>query len=130
MRILSQILWINWNKHGKRITYRRLNTKFECHSKNWASLICQKLLTQYEAEEDALLKCILICDETWVHLYILKWSSQVWNAIAKWNCFRKGKTEMSAGMVLARVFWEYRVVVYIGFLINQRTINVAYYCTE
>lgn len=38
------------------------------------------LLTQYEAEENTFLKCILDCDEMWLYHYTMKYSSQVLSA--------------------------------------------------
>ena len=90
--------------------------------------ICQRLLTLYEAENCAFLLNILTCDETWVHNYTpepnqssMEWCSQ--NETIPIN----EKARLSAGKVLTSVFWDYRGIIYIDFLLDQ-TINVAYCC--
>jgi len=40
----------------------------------------------------------------------------------------KGKTRLSAGKVMATVFWDFKGVLLVDFLHARRTINVAYYC--
>lgn len=91
--------------------------------------ISQRLLNRYEAEGDAFLNRILTCDETWVHHYTpeSKRSSMEWRRKNEAGPV-KAKTKLSAGKILATVFWDYRGVVFVDFLEERRTINATYYC--
>lgn len=92
---------------------------------------CQTIITEHLGlrKKEAFLASIVTCDETWVHHH----TPESKQASMKWR--RKGetapvnaKTRLSAGKVLATVFFDYRGVLLIDFLHERRTINAAYYC--
>jgi len=44
------------------------------------------------------------------------------------ECPVKAKTRLSAGKVMAAVFWDFKGVLLVDFLHTRRTVNAAYYC--
>ena len=91
--------------------------------------VCQRLFARFEEEGEAFLASIVTCDETWVHHYTpeSKQASMEWRRKGE-TAPVKAKTRLSAGKVLATVFFDYRGVLLIDFLHERRTINAAYYC--
>ena len=77
------------------------------------------LLDRYHSEGEDLLHHIVICDETWVHRYSLesKQASKEWRKYGE-GVLVKAKTLLSAGKVLATVFWDFKGVLHIDFLQN------------
>jgi hypothetical protein len=73
---------------------------------------------------------IVTCDETWVHYCTpeFKKASMQWKHTNS-PPPRKAKTTFSPGKVMARVFWDSKGIIYVGFLTGQQTINVQYYST-
>ena len=91
--------------------------------------ISETLLAHYEKEGDAFIHRIVTCDETWVHHYTpdSKRASKEWRRKGE-ECPVKAKTRLSAGKVMAMVFWDFKGVLLVDFLHACRTINAAYYC--
>lgn len=91
--------------------------------------ISQLLRTRFEEEGEAFLHKIVTCDETWVHHYTpeSKRASMEWRKKGEENPV-KAKTRLSAGKVLATVFWDWRGVLLVDFLHGRQTINATYYC--
>lgn len=91
--------------------------------------ICERHLNRFRQEGEDFLRRIVTCDETWVYHYTpeSKMASKEWRRKDE-ACPVKAKTRLSAGKVLATVFWDYRGVLLIDFLHERRTVNAAYYC--
>lgn len=90
--------------------------------------VCQRHLNRYEAEGEGFLHRIVTCDETWVHHYTpeSKQASKEWRR--KNECAPvKAKSRLSAGKILATVFFDFKGVLIIDFLHERRTVNAAYY---
>lgn len=92
--------------------------------------ISRRNLIRYRTEGDPFLRRIVTCDETWVHHYSPenKQASKEWRKRGEAGPV-KAKTRLSAGKVLATVFWDSQGVLLLDFLHDQRTVNAAYYCT-
>ena len=82
-----------------------------------------------EEEGDAFIHRIVTCDETWVHHYTpeTKRASKELRGMGE-ECPVKAKTRLSAGKLMAKVFWDFKGVLLIDFLHARRTVNAAYYC--
>ena len=67
-------------------------------------------------------------DETWIHHYAPESNRQSaeWTAKGE-NRPKRPKTQMSAGKVLASVFWDTHGILFIDYLEKGRTINSEYY---
>lgn len=91
--------------------------------------ICQRLLNRLEREGNGFLNRIITCDETWVHHYTpeSKMASMEWRRKDETRPV-KAKTRLSAGKVLATIFFDCKGVLLIDFLHERRTVNAAYYC--
>jgi hypothetical protein len=91
--------------------------------------ISERLQNRFRQEGEDFLRHIVNCDETWVHHYTpeSKKASKEWRRKEE-SCPVKAKTRLSAGKVLATVFLDYRGVLEINFLHDQRSVNAAYYC--
>lgn len=67
-------------------------------------------------------------DETWLHHFTLKSNRQS----SEWTAHdepapKHGKTQQSAGKVMASVFWDAHGIIFIDYLEKGRTINSDYY---
>lgn len=91
--------------------------------------VCERLLARFREEGDPFLSHIVTCDETWVHHYTpeSKQASMEWRKKGEPGPV-KAKSRLSAGKVLATVFFYQRGLLYLDFLHERRTINAAYYC--
>ena len=67
-------------------------------------------------------------DETWIHHFTLESNQQSteWTAAGE-SCSKRPKTQISAGKVLAFVFWDAQGIMFIDYLEKVRTINSEYY---
>ena len=67
-------------------------------------------------------------DETWIHHYTPESNRQSaeWTAKGQ-NRPKRSKTQISAGQVLASVFWDAHGILFIDYLEKGRTINCEYY---
>ena len=79
-------------------------------------------------EGDAFIHRIVTCDETWVHHYTpeMKRASKEWRGKGE-ECPVKAKMRLSAGKMMATVFWDLKGVLLVDFLHTRRTVNAAYY---
>ena len=102
---------------------------WEINKKTARVQISETLLAHCEEEGDAFIHRIVTCDETWVHHYTpeTKRASKEWRGMGE-ECLVKAKTRLSAGKVMATVFWDFKGVLLVDFLHARRTVNVAYYC--
>lgn len=91
--------------------------------------VCQRLLARFREEGDPFLSHIVTCDETWVHHYTpeSKQASMEWRKKGEPGPV-KAKSRLSAGKVMATVFFDQRGLLHLDFLHERRTINAAYYC--
>ncbi|XP_012564110.2 histone-lysine N-methyltransferase SETMAR-like [Hydra vulgaris] len=67
-------------------------------------------------------------DETWLHHHTLESNRQS----AEWTARdeptpKRGKTQQSAGKVMASVFWDTHGIIFIDYLEKEKTINSDYY---
>lgn len=92
-------------------------------------VIYQRLLNRYEAEPGKFFSCILTYDKSRVHHYTpeTKRSNMNWRIKNEAGPL-KAKTLLSAGKILATVFWDFKVIVYVYFLFLRRSVNATYYC--
>ncbi|KAK2581556.1 hypothetical protein KPH14_005207 [Odynerus spinipes] len=67
-------------------------------------------------------------DETWIHYYTpeSKRSSAEWTAVGE-SRPKRPKTQISAGKVMASVFWDAHGILFIDYLEKGKTINSEYY---
>jgi histone-lysine N-methyltransferase SETMAR len=74
---------------------------------------------------------LVTVDETWIHHYTpeTKEQSKQWTSPTE-RAPKKAKTVLSAGKVMATVFWDKRGIIYIDYLPPKRTINGEYYAAE
>ena len=67
-------------------------------------------------------------DETWIHHFTLE-SNQLpaeWTAAGE-SCPKWPKMQTSVGKVLASVFWDVQIILFLDYLEKGRTINSEYY---
>ena len=71
---------------------------------------------------------IVTTDETCVYYFTSesKRSSMQWRHPGSPKP-KKEKTTFSAGKVMATIFWEYKGILYVDFLIDRRTTDAEYY---
>ena len=86
---------------------------------------CFKLFQRNK--KDFLMRYVTM-DETWIHHYTseLNRQSAEWTAKSK-NRPKRPKTQMSAGKVLASLFWDAHGILFVDYLEKGRTINSEYY---
>lgn len=91
--------------------------------------VCGRLLARFQKQGDQFLTHIITCDETWVHHYTpeSKQASMEWRKQGEPGPV-KAKSRLSAGKVLATIFFDQRGLLHFDFLHERRTINAAYYC--
>ena len=79
-------------------------------------------------KKNFFMRCVAV-NETWIHHYTPESNQQSaeWAAKSE-NCPKGPKTQMSAGKVMASVFWDAQGILFIDYLENgRRTINSEYY---
>ena len=89
-----------------------------------------KFLFQLRKEEgDELFSRIVTTDETWVHHCTpeTKEQSKVWKTRDE-TAPKKAKVTLSAGKIMATVFWDAQGILLIDFLERGKTIDAARYC--
>lgn len=87
-------------------------------------------LEMFEADPQDFMDRFVTMDETWVLHYTpeFKQQSKQWKRSDE-PTPKKAKTILSAGKVMASVFWDSRGVIMVDYLPKGQTINSAYYCT-
>ena len=67
-------------------------------------------------------------DETWIHHFTPESNQQSaeWTAAGE-SCPKQPKTQISAGKVLASIFWDALGILFIDYLEKRKTINGKYY---
>lgn len=86
---------------------------------------CLELLRRNSTE---FFRRFVTVDETWIHWYTpeTKEQSKQW-CLPSERAPKKAKTVLSAGKVMATVFWDSQGVIYIDYLEKGKTITGAYY---
>ena len=89
--------------------------------------VCSALLKRFRSKDDFLLHLVTV-DETWVHYYEPenKAQSRQWVGPGSRRP-KKFKTQLSAGKVMATVFWDAKGVIVLDFLPKRSTITGVYY---
>lgn len=90
-----------------------------------ASEECLELFNRNKSE---FLRRYVTMDETWLHHYTPESNRQS----AEWTSSdeptpKRGKTQQSAGKIMASVFWDAHGILFIDYLEKGRTINSDYY---
>lgn len=93
--------------------------------------ICEDLLGRWRAEPKDFFDRIVTMDETWVHHFDpeSKRQSMVWKHVDS-PAPKKFKVTMSAGKVMATVFWDNQGVIMTNYLQKGSTVTGEYYTTE
>jgi histone-lysine N-methyltransferase SETMAR len=87
-----------------------------------------KCLEMYRRNPSEFLRRYITVDETWIHHYTpeTKEQSRQWTNRGE-PTPKKAKTILSAGKVMATVFWDSKGLLYVDYLQKGRTINAQYY---
>ncbi len=90
-----------------------------------------KLLNRFELDPDNFMQRLITQDETWVHYYTPepKIKSMQWCNKGS-PPPKKFKTVLSAGKVMASVFWDSEGILMIDYLQSGQTISGEYYANE
>ena len=88
----------------------------------------ERCLQLFQLNRKEFLRIYVTTDETWIHYFISESNRQ----LAEWTAAgesrpKRPKTQTSAGMVLASVFWDDQGIFFIDYLEKGRTINSEYY---
>ncbi|CAH2095031.1 unnamed protein product [Euphydryas editha] len=100
-------------------------TIYQKHERVDASEQCLELCNRNRSE---FLRRYVTIDETWIHYYTPESSRQSseWTARDEPNT-KRGKTQQSAGKVMASVFWDAHGIIFIDYLGKEKNINSDYY---
>lgn len=92
--------------------------------------ISEQCLALFRANPNEFLRRFITTDETWIHHYTpeTKEQSKQWREKGE-SAPKKAKTVLSAGKVMATVFWDARGIIFIDYLEHGKTITGAYYVT-
>lgn len=92
--------------------------------------ISEQCLARFRANPDEFLRRFITTDETWVHHYTPETKEQSKQWVEKGESApKKAKTVLSAGKVMATVFYDAHGIIFIDYLEHGRTITGAYYVT-
>ena len=87
----------------------------------------QSSLGRFEDESEQFLKFIVTTDEIWVHYFIStsQLSTKEWHHNG-YPIPKKLRRTISAGKVMATLFWDSKRVIQLDFIQERRTINTKY----
>jgi [histone H3]-lysine36 N-dimethyltransferase SETMAR len=90
--------------------------------------VCRDLLVHFRRNPKDFLRRFITVDETWVHHYTpeTKEQSKQWTHKGS-PPPKKAKTVLSAGKVMASVFWDSHGIILVDYLEKGKTINGEYY---
>ncbi|XP_055306592.1 histone-lysine N-methyltransferase SETMAR-like, partial [Sitodiplosis mosellana] len=92
--------------------------------------ISEQCLAIFRANPDEFLRRFITTDETWVHHYTPETKNQSKQWVKKGESApKKAKTVLSAGKIMATVFWDAHGVIFIDYLERGKTITGPYYAT-
>lgn len=88
----------------------------------------EQCLAIFNRNNNEFFRRYVTMDETWLHHYTPESNRQSaeWTARDEPNP-KRGKTQQSAGKVLASVFWDAQGIIFIDYLEKGQTINSDYY---
>ena len=111
----------------RRLTARWVPKSLSDEQMATRASVCSALLKRFRSKDDFLL-CLVTVDETWVHYYDPenKAQSRQWVGPGSLRP-KKFKTQPTAGMVMATVFWDAKGVIMLDFLPKRSTITGVYY---
>ncbi|UYV72930.1 hypothetical protein LAZ67_10001205, partial [Cordylochernes scorpioides] len=86
-------------------------------------------LEMHRRDGDQLFSCIVTGDESWVHHSTQETKRQIMvRKRPKESAPKKAKVTISAGKVMAIVFWDCKSVLLVNYLPPNTTVNAARYC--
>lgn len=90
--------------------------------------ISEQCLTLFKRNPKEFLRRFVTVDETWIHWYTpeTKEQSKQWTSPGE-RAPKKAKIVLSAGKVMATVFWDSQGVIYIDYLEKGKTVTGLYY---
>lgn len=88
----------------------------------------QASLDRFKKNKTDFVRRFITMDETWIHHYTpeTKEQSKQWLEAGS-SAPKKAKAVLSAGKVMASVFWDAKGILFIDYLEKGKTINSAYY---
>ena len=88
----------------------------------------EQCLTLFKRNPKEFLRRFVTVDGTWIHWYTpeTKEQSKQWTSPGE-RAPKKAKTVLSAGKVMATVFWDSQGVIYIDYLEKGKTVTGLYY---
>nr|CAH7765296.1 unnamed protein product [Callosobruchus chinensis] len=112
--------WVPKQLTEDHMNYCDMKRRVECAT---------KVVARFEEEGDDFLEGFVTGDETWAHHYTpeTKESSKQWRHSDSPKP-KKFKATLSAGKVMATVFWDRHGVLLVDFMPRGTTINAARYC--
>ena len=88
-----------------------------------AASVCSALLKRFRSKDDFLLRLVTV-DETWVHYYEPENKAQSCQGVGPGSPRpNKFKTQLSAGKMMASVFWDAKSVIMLDILPKRSTIT-------
>lgn len=110
-------LCARWVPHLLTIDEKRIRMQF--------SLSC---LDRFNHNKTDFMSRLVTMDETWIHHYTpeTKAQSKQWMEAGS-NAPKKAKMVLSAGKVMASVFWDAKGILLLNYLEKGKTINSQYY---
>ena len=114
--------------HMKKLSARWVPRLLTVDQKRVRQNVSQECLDRFKRNPTAFLRQFITVDETWIHHYTpeTKEQSKQWVEHGG-RAPKKAKTVLSAGKVMATVFWDARGVVMIDYLEKGKTITGQYY---
>ena len=111
----------------RKLTARWIPKSFSDEQMAIRASVCSALLKRFRSKDDFLLRLVTV-DETWVHYYERenKAQSRQWVGPGSPRP-KKFKRQLSAGKVMATVFWDAKGVIMLDFLPKRSTITGVYY---
>lgn len=132
VHISTERVWniIHQKLHMKKLTARwvpRLLTPDQKRNRVQTSQLC---LDMFNKNPNEFFRRFVTVDETWVHFYTpeTKEQSKQWIGPGE-RAPKKAKTVLSAGKVMATVFWDARGIILIDYLEKGKTITGTYYAS-
>ena len=114
----------------QKLTARWVHKSLSNEQMATTASVCSALLKCFRSKDDFLLR-LVTADETWVHYYEPenKAQSRQWVGPGSLRP-KKFKTQLSAGKVMATVFWDAKGVIMLDFIPKRITITGVYYANQ
>jgi len=116
--------------HVKKLCTRWVPRLLTLDQKRMRKDISMQCLAMFKRNPQDFWRRFVTVDETWIHYYTpeTKQQSKQWIIFGE-NASKKAKTVLSAGKVMATVFWDSQGIILIDYLQKDKTITGAYYAT-